>query len=178
MEDTRTWIATMSRRQEELDTKDAEETTFITEDISNNKQEEEMSRMFGDGLRRLLKAKEKAKGREEVSKVIATIAESTDTPRAIAQSRRLAMPEETEEPGRVKAKEDSKALAGRAGKLATHGTAARREQVQKELGRVVGRVDGKAKTDGVGKEKEFPWRIIGLEFRLVWEDPWKESSLE
>ena len=54
MEDTTPWSATRSKRTDELDSKDAEDTTFIKEESINNKeQEEEQNRRFGDGLRRL-----------------------------------------------------------------------------------------------------------------------------
>ena len=110
------------------------------------------------------------------SKVRATIAVSMAIHKAIAQSQELVVQEETEEQGRVRAKEDFEARAGRAEKLGTRGTTARK--VPKEVGRVEEKEDGKGKADGVEREREFPWRIIGLEFRSIWEDRWKESKPE
>ena len=53
VEDTPEWSATESISQEELSTKDAEDTMFITEEsVNNNKPVEAKDRTFGDGPRR------------------------------------------------------------------------------------------------------------------------------
>ena len=71
MEDTIPWNATRSRRTEELDSKDAEDTMFTNEESINNKEQEEgQNRISGDESRRLLRAEAKEKERAKaVSKV-------------------------------------------------------------------------------------------------------------
>ena len=91
----------------------------------------------------------------EDSKASATTAGSTATRRTIAPSPGAVL-EELEEQGRVREKEDSKVSAGRAVSMVTHGTAAQKELVPREPGRVEEKADGRTKADGVEKGKEFP----------------------
>ena len=159
--DTPGWSATESRKKEELNIQHAEDT--ISTNMEETSKQPEENRIFGDGSRRLLRARDKERAKEEVSRVRVIIVGSTDIRRHIVPNPELVRAEETEEEERVRGKEDSKALVGLVGSSDTLGTVAQMGRVQKVPERVEERAAGKEQVGGTAKGKGLVSKIIGRE---------------